>query len=107
MARKAAPKKAKPKIASAIAPSEPAPDQPLTAREHLYRIAYQMARMHGFTVEDAPDREIWALVDEQFILPQARALSRHHRKANEMLCQALENDERFKEAVEVAKGGVF
>jgi hypothetical protein len=99
-------KKAAPKSKAPAAEPEHV-DSPLTAKEHLFRIAYQLSRMHGFTDEDAPDRELWALVEEQFILPQNRAVNRYHRRANEMLCQKLENDERFREAVAVAKGGVF
>lgn len=46
-------------------------------------------------------------MDEQFILPHDRVLNRYNRQANEMMCQAVENDERFREAVAVAKGEVF
>ncbi len=63
-----------------------------------------LAREHGFA---PPEREMWSLVEEQFIPPQNRAQARYHRKADEMLCQKLENDERFKEAVAIAKGDVF
>lgn len=54
-----------------------------------------------------PDQELYAIVEEQFISPQLVVINRYNRKADEMLCQLLERDARFKEAVAVAKGNVF
>lgn len=78
---------------------------PLSAREHLFRIVHSLARIKGFA--GVKDAELYAFVEEQFMPPAARARARYHRSANEMLCQALENDERFKDAMEIAKGKVW
>jgi hypothetical protein len=102
----------KPKRKSAAGKKAPATssdpehiESPLGAREHLFRIAKGVAKVGGFP--SAPDRELYAIVEEQFIAPHLRVLNRYNRQADEMLCQMLERDERFQEAVAMAKGEVF
>jgi hypothetical protein len=73
-------------------------------KDHIFAVAQAIARAKGF---DPRDAELWAIVEEQFVHPHQRTLNRYNRKADEMLCQTLERDERFQEAVTVAKGGAF
>jgi len=100
MARK--PSKQPPTTVSVEPPELDPP--PLTAKDRLFNIAKSIGKVKAF---DVPDAEYWAIVDEQFIHPEARARARYHRNANESLCQVLETDERFTEAVSIAKGDVF
>jgi hypothetical protein len=69
-------------------------------RARLYSIAGAIAREHGFEPSKA---EITALVDEQFMLANDVQIARGRRRADEMLCQKLENDARFREAITLAK----
>jgi hypothetical protein len=75
----------------------------LPVRDRLFEIAKAIASEKSFEPKEA---ELRALIDEQFIGPNERATARWHRQADEMLTQALENDARFKEAVDLAKGVV-
>lgn len=75
----------------------------LPVRDRLFEITKALAAEKGFEPKDS---ELRALVDEQFIGPNERVTARWHRKADEMLTQALERDPRFIEAVDLAKGVV-
>lgn len=82
----------------------PLPEAPLTVKDRLFAVVRSIAAARGIETRDP---EVWALVEEQFIGPHERMLQRYHRNADENLCHAVENDPSFKEALEIAKGGVF
>lgn len=110
MARKPS-TKSKPK-SPADAPASSAPEtktehveSPLGAREHLFRVAKGVAKLGGRA--DAREQELWAIVEDQFIPAHDRILNRYNRRADEMLCQLLERDERFIEAAALARGEAF
>ncbi len=83
--------------------TEPPIARDLPVRDRLFEIAKAIASEKSFEPKEA---ELRALVDEQFIGVNERATARWHRKADEMLTQGIESDERFKEAVDLAKGVV-
>lgn len=78
--------------------------EPLSIRDRMVEIVRSLAVLKQFDVTDA---EINSLVDEQFIDVYSRATARYQRQANESFCQAIESDERFVDAMRVAKGQVF
>lgn len=88
----------------AVSVTETHIESPLTARERVFSIACLIVEEAKI---DPDNREIWAIVEEQFIHPDARTHNRYLRKADEMLCQRLERDPRFQEAVAIAKGQVW
>ena len=85
-------------------PSESSPQKEMSVRDRLFAISRSIANVLDL---EATDQELLAIVDEQFVSPTARAQARYHRRANETVCQRIETDQRFIDAVEVAKGGVF
>lgn len=52
----------------------------------------------------ADEAEIDALIIEQGMGPDDRARARYHRRADENFCHAVENDDRFRAALEAKRG---
>lgn len=75
------------------------------ARDRVFSVACLILMEAGVEAVNQP--EVWAIIEEQFITPEARTRNRYMRKADEMLCQRLERDKRFQDAIAIAKGEVF